>query len=102
MRPLIVALVRGSSLGGDPPAGAATLAAIIPTVDRASACRLIYEKEAEFEGIGRASCRERVEISGGAGSLKKKTCTLGAFRTSKRAGKEGLAATPVFEGRFGV
>jgi len=48
-------------------------------VETISQYRMRYMVEApadhpEYAQIGRASCRERVEISGVAGSLKKKKC----------------------------
>ena len=110
MKTLIVALLLGLSLAGEPTAASASpgarpdLAATIPTVDRASACRLIYAKEAKFEewfvmcdphtGKGAEVGEEYLRLHWGA-------CTLGAHRSSLRAAKEVLDATPVFEARFG-
>src|SRR5439155_14502400 len=94
MKTLIVALLLGLSLAGEPTAGAATLAAIIPTVDRASACRLIYEKEAEFEAWFVERCDRPKVLPGMA-------CTQGGHNVAFGAAVEVLDATPVFEARFG-
>jgi len=92
MKTLIVALLL--SLAGGPTAGAATLAAIIPTVDRATACRLIYAKEAEFEGFFDAKC-------GGGKRNPDMACTQGFYNMLFDAAKQLIEATPVFEARFG-
>src|SRR2546429_1878102 len=49
MKTLIVALLLRLSLAGEPTAGRPTLAALLPPAERPSACRLIYQKEAQFE-----------------------------------------------------
>src|SRR5262249_38940740 len=102
METLVIALLLGLSLAGEPTAAsAADLAAIIPTVDRATACRLIYAKEAKFERWFRW-CDKPYKAQGEmAWAQAEFACTLGAYRRSMLAAVEVLDATPVFEARFG-
>ena len=107
MKTLIVALLLGLSLAGEPTAASASprarpdLAAIIPTLDRATACRLIYAKEAKFEAWFRWCDKPGEAQDEMAWAQAKMACTLGAYRSSMLAAVEVLDATPVFEARFG-
>src|SRR5262249_61005764 len=96
LKTLLTPLLLGLSLATGPTAtaSAADLAAIIPTVDRATACRLIYAKEVEFEGSFEVKC-------GGGKRLPDMACTQGFYNMLFDTAKQLIEAMPVFEARFG-
>src|SRR5262249_49407251 len=96
LKTLLTPLLLGLSLATGPTAtaSAADLAAIIPTVDRATACRLIYAKEVEFEGSFEVKC-------GGGKGPPDMACTQGFYNMLFDTAKQLIEAMPVFEARFG-